>query len=320
MNTKVASFVLALGLAVMACSITGPALYLQPRNSAQDDVPTATFTPTVQPSQTYTSTPIPPTNTATPTETPLPTSTPTPRVAMAKVVADTNIMIRVGPCYQTPLAQAKPGMEFPVTGWYRSPQGEEWVRIEFHNEKGLLLEGWVRADLVEVTHSDLVARVFANCPSTPTPTTAVDSPAIAVYRWFNAVELDWVTIPEGVQADSVWNSWGYANKTFLFYAWTQPFKNSVAVYRWYHPGDKDWVTIPDGSIDDAVVISYGYQNKTFLFYASTEPIEGSVAVNRWFNPDAKDWVDIAKGSITPKALTSHGYQDKTFLFYAATKP
>jgi hypothetical protein len=321
MKTKFSSFVVALALAAVACAMPGQLLSGLQDPPSQDGVqnasptPTSTDTDTPTPSNTPTNTP-----TDTPTNMPVPpTSTPTPHVAWLKIVADDNVIIRKGPCYQTPLAQAKPGSVFPVTGWYRSPQGEEWLRIEF-TRNGERLEGWVRSDLVEVTNSDLVPRVFENCPPTPTPTTAVDSPTVAVYRWFHADELDWVTIPEGMQPDSVWTSWGYTKKTFLFYAWTQPFNNSVAVYRWYHPGNKDWATIPEVSVADAVLISHGYQHKTFLFYAATEAIEGSVPVNRWWHPNAKDWVDITKGSIPPKVLMSHGYQEKTFLFYAATKP
>jgi len=131
---------------------------------------------------------------------PTSTSTFTPLVAIAKVVADSNVIIRVGPCYQEPLAQIEPGMVFPVTGWYRSPQGEEWVRIQIRKENGLLLEGWVRSDLVEVTNSDLVSRVSSSCPPTKTPTPMeITIPASTLTA--SPVELAVLNVQSEVQSD-----------------------------------------------------------------------------------------------------------------------
>jgi hypothetical protein len=171
MHTKLASFVIALAVVATAC--TNSKQYSMVQQVPDGRIPTlnSTPTPTAEPSSTNTPTEVPPTETPTPrppTATATPSRTPTPRISIAKVIADSNVIIRSGPCYQTPIAQAKPGMEFPVTGWYRSPQGEEWLRIEFR-ENNSIREGWVRADLVEVTNSDLVERVFANCPLTETP-------------------------------------------------------------------------------------------------------------------------------------------------------
>lgn len=163
MNTKVAFFVLALALAAVACSMTD-VLQTQSGVGVPAMAHIATITPTFTATPTQTATPIPPTETATPT------NTPTPRVAVGEIVADGNVIIREGPCYQTPIANAKPGAKFLVTGWYRAPQGDEWLRIEFRNAKGETKEGWVRADLVKVTNSDLVERAFADCPPTVTPT------------------------------------------------------------------------------------------------------------------------------------------------------
>ena len=170
MNTKAVSFVLALALATIACSMTD----LLPAQKSGLGVPAtvrlATLTPTFTASPTQTATPIPPTETATPT------STPTARVPMGEIVADSNVIIRTGPCYQTPIANAKPGSKFLVIGWFRSPHGEEWLRIEFRDGKGDIKAGWVRADLIDVTNSDLVPRAFENCPPTVTPTATKTTP------------------------------------------------------------------------------------------------------------------------------------------------
>jgi hypothetical protein len=171
MRTKITSFVLALGLAAMACTITGPASRVQenPTIEVQVHLVNFTSTPTTEPSPTDTNTPVPPTATRTLV---LPTSTPTSLGPMLKVIGNDAVNIRSGPCNQPILTQATPGMQFPLSGRYTSPGDENWWRIQVPTQTGALIEGWIWGGRVEVTGESLVPLVGAQCPSfaTATPT------------------------------------------------------------------------------------------------------------------------------------------------------
>ena len=161
-------------LAAMACQLPSKLPIIQLRPSAVDSrIPSVspTLTVTVTASPTFTATA---TATEVPTETTTLTSTPTPRLAWLEIVATGNVIIRAGPCYEGFLANARPGTKFVVTGWYRSPQGEDWLQIEFRDDNNKIRTGWVRADLAKVTNSDLVPPAFAIC-HTPTP----DQPSLS---------------------------------------------------------------------------------------------------------------------------------------------
>ena len=168
MNTKFSSLVLVLALAAIACGITGPAQSVQPI-PVVNEVRTATLTPTAEPSLIYTNTSAPPTETHTPIP---PTGTPAPLIPVAKVIGEGAVNIRSGPCNHPILTEAMPGMEFPVTGRYRSSGGEDWWRIQIATRTGALVEGWIWGRRVEVTNVLMVPFVASQCPPFETPTSS----------------------------------------------------------------------------------------------------------------------------------------------------
>ncbi len=91
---------------------------------------------------------------------------------------------------------------------------------------------------------------------------------IAVYRWFQPQEKDWVTMPEGNPSDSQLSGWGYQKKTFSFYAYPSHQEGTIPVYRWWNANDGDWITIAAGEVSDGQLSEWGYGKKTGpMFYA-----------------------------------------------------
>jgi hypothetical protein len=92
---------------------------------------------------------------------------------------------------------------------------------------------------------------------------------VAVYRWWQPDDRDWVTISEGSVSDDQMVRWGYVNKTFQYYAWRSQQPGTLPVYRWWQPSDRDWVTLVDGEISDERLIAWGYAKYPVpLFYAT----------------------------------------------------
>jgi hypothetical protein len=96
-----------------------------------------------------------------------------------------------------------------------------------------------------------------------------DPNMVAVYRWWNASDKDWVDFRDGSISDTTLSSWGYTNKTFQYYAYTASGTNRVAVNRWWNASDRDWITIRQDEISDASMTAMGYTSKTFIVYASS---------------------------------------------------
>jgi hypothetical protein len=105
---------------------------------------------------------------------------------------------------------------------------------------------------------------------------------VAVYRWWQPSDQDWVDIVDGSMTDAGLMAAGYQQKTFQWYAWpTQVSPDMVAVYRWWQPSDRDWVTLRQDEIPDATLQSWGYTQKTFLSY--TYPYRSSDGTTGYFN-------------------------------------
>lgn len=90
---------------------------------------------------------------------------------------------------------------------------------------------------------------------------------VAVYRWWQPDDKDWITIPDGSPLDDQMIAWGYTQKTFQFFAYPTQKTGTVPVYRWWHPHDQDWITVADSEVNDDQMAQWGYVNKTGpLFY------------------------------------------------------
>jgi len=97
---------------------------------------------------------------------------------------------------------------------------------------------------------------------------ASDPDMVAVYRWWNNNDKDWVDIRNGSPSDATMTSWGYTNKTFQYYAYSTMATGRVAVNRWWNASDKDWITLRQDEIADATLVSWGYTSKILVAYAN----------------------------------------------------
>ena len=90
---------------------------------------------------------------------------------------------------------------------------------------------------------------------------------VAVYRWWNSGDGDWVDIPDGSIADADLESGGYSDKTFQYYAHSTAATGRVALYRWWSDADRDWMTVRQGQTPDATLSALGYTNSTLVAFA-----------------------------------------------------
>lgn len=141
---------------------------------------------------------------------------------------------------------------------------------------------------------------------------------VPVYRWFNQVDRNYVTVAEGEYQEGQLLNWKYNNKTLVFYAFREPGPNRVAVYRWFNPSTKDIISIAEDEYSDDDMLKMGYKEKHLQFYASSRRGENRVAVYRWYIPKAYDWVTIPEEGDTD-AYYKKGYRHKTLQYYGVRR-
>lgn len=108
-------------------------------------------------------------------------------------------------------------------------------------------------------------------PQFSAPVTATDSGMVAVHRWWNAVDRDWIDVADGSIPDATMARYGYTSKTLQYWVYTAPAAGRVAVYRWWGAADRDWITLRDGEIADASLTAWGYTGKALVGYARPAP-------------------------------------------------
>lgn len=101
-----------------------------------------------------------------------------------------------------------------------------------------------------------------------------DPSLVAVHRWWNDADEDWVDIADGSISDTILEASGYADKTFQYFLYDAAADGRVAVNRWWNPTDRDWVTLRDGEYPDADLLSWGYTMKIPLGWAIADEGEG----------------------------------------------
>jgi hypothetical protein len=137
---------------------------------------------------------------------------------------------------------------------------------------------------------------------------------VAVYRWLNQQDNNYVTLANGEIQEGQLLQWKYKDKTFLFYAYRTPGQDRVAVYRWENPLTKDFVSIAEDEMSDSDMQLKGYTGKRLQFYAPIRRDQNHVAVYRWYKAKSKDWVTIPEVGDTDKYI-DRGYKMKSFQFY-----
>lgn len=147
---------------------------------------------------------------------------------------------------------------------------------------------------------------------------AQDDELVRVYRWYNPVDQNYVTVAEGEFQEGQLLNWKWNDKTQLFVAYRNPGPDRVAVSRWYNPQTKDYVSVAEDEFTDNDMIKMGYTDKTHQFYALTRRGPNTVSVYRWYVPKNRDWVTISEEGDTD-VYFKKGYRRKTFQYFGVKR-
>lgn len=160
--------------------------------------------------------------------------------------------------------------------------------------------------------SAIVAGMFLG--NTTTAQAQAGDEMVAVYRWYNPVDRNFVTVAEGEYQEGQLLNWKYTDKTLLFYGYREPGPNRVAVYSWHNPATIDIISVAEDEYSDNDMIKMGYTGKKLQFYAPIRREANRVAVYRWYIPKTKDWLTIPEEGDTD-AYYKKGYRRKSFQYY-----
>ncbi len=144
----------------------------------------------------------------------------------------------------------------------------------------------------------------------------VDDELVAVYRWFNDKDKNYVTVADGEFQEGQLLNWYWKDKNLLFFAYRNPGPDRVAVYSWFNPVTKDQISLAEDEFTDNELLKMGYAQKRFQYYAATRRAPNMVAVYRWHK--GKDWVVIPEEDDTD-AYIKKKYQHKTFQYFGIVR-
>ncbi|MFM2387875.1 MAG: hypothetical protein RL660_2632 [Bacteroidota bacterium] len=144
----------------------------------------------------------------------------------------------------------------------------------------------------------------------------VNNDLVRVYRWYSAVDKNFVTLADGEIQEGQLLQWKYNSKTFMFYAYRTPGPDRVAVYRWTNQVTKDQVSIAEDEVKDSDMMQKGYTLKSLQFYAPIRRSENHIPVYRWIK--GEDWVTFPEYGDTDKYIKK-GYKLKTFQYYGVIR-
>ena len=147
---------------------------------------------------------------------------------------------------------------------------------------------------------------------------AQDDELVGVYRWYNPVDQNYITVVDGQYQEGQMLNWTWKDKTYLCAAYRNPAPGRVAINSWYNPDTKDYASIAEDEYTDDQMIKMGYTNKTPQFYALTRRGPNTVAVYRWSIRKNHDWVTVPEECNTD-TYNKKGYSRKTFQYYGVAR-
>src|SRR6185437_458849 len=147
---------------------------------------------------------------------------------------------------------------------------------------------------------------------------AQDDELIKVYRWYNQVDDEYVTVADGEYQDGQMLNWKWKDKTGIFTAYRNAGPGRVAVYGWFNPQTKDHASIAEDEYTDDQMLKMGYTQKHLQFYALTRRGPNTVTVYRWYVPKHHDWVTVPEEGDTD-AYFKKGYRHKSFQYYGIAR-
>ena len=143
-----------------------------------------------------------------------------------------------------------------------------------------------------------------------------DEDLVAVYRWFNNEDKNFVTVADGEFQEGQLLNWNWKDKTLLFFAYRNPGQDRVAVYSWFNPLTKDQISIAEDEFTDNQMLKMGYAQKRLQYYALTRRGANVVAVYRWNK--GVDWIIIPEEGNTD-AYFKKNYKRKTFQYFGIVR-
>lgn len=147
---------------------------------------------------------------------------------------------------------------------------------------------------------------------------AQDDELVRIYRWYNPVDQNYVTVADGEYQEGQMLNWGWKDKTQIFVAYRHPGSGRVAVNSWFNPETKDYVSVAEDEFSDNYMIKMGYTNKHTQFYALTRRGPNTVTIYRWYIPKNRDWVTIPEEGNTD-AYFRKGYRRKTYQYFGISR-
>lgn len=137
---------------------------------------------------------------------------------------------------------------------------------------------------------------------------------VRVFRWQIPQDKDYATVVDGEYQDGQLISWGWTDKTLMFWAYRTPGPNRVAVYGWYNPVHKVHISVAEDEFSDDQMLKNGYTQKHLQFYAPTRRGPNQVCVYRWNYVKRGVWVTIPEDADTDVYLKK-GYRRKTYQYF-----
>lgn len=156
---------------------------------------------------------------------------------------------------------------------------------------------------MKTTIITLIAIVAMAINSNAQPTTKLT----AVYRWNHG--NDWVEAREDEESNMI--KFGYINKTFVCYLFSEPQTGTVPINRWNNAKTGDWATVPENASND--MQRFGYVSKILLGYAYSSRKPNTSAIYRWELPSTGDWVTVPASQ--SEKMLEFGYTHKTFVAF-----
>ena len=130
---------------------------------------------------------------------------------------------------------------------------------------------------------------------------------IAIYRWNHG--NDWADAREDETPNM--EKWGYINKTFVCYLYTEPMNGTIGISRWLLPSPEDWVTAREDESDN--LNKWGYKSKILLGYVFQNPRSNTMPISRWNLEKTGDWVTVPETSSAK--MQEFGYVSKVLIGY-----
>lgn len=143
---------------------------------------------------------------------------------------------------------------------------------------------------------------------------AQDDELVRVYRWYNPLDQNYVTVAEDEFQEGQLLNWKWEEKTLLFIAYRNPGPDRIEVNRWYNPQTKDYVSVAADEYTDDAMMKMGYTDKNHQFYALTRRGPNTIDVYRWYVPKNRDWVTISEEGETD-GYYKKGYRRKSFQYF-----